>query len=73
MFGGAHFATQVLRDVLVRLGANTAAARASINTDKTNLKVQAVALADAEIATWKLIGRARQNSAANDEFSLVLD
>ena len=71
ILGAAHASTQVLRDVAVRLGPNTAASRAILNTDKTLFKVQPIALPDAEVAMAKLIGRARQNSAANDEFSLV--
>lgn len=71
--GAAHASTQVLRDVAVRLGPATAAARATLNSDKTLFKVQPITLQDTEIALAKLIGRARQNSAANDEFSLVLD
>ena len=70
-FSAAHFATQVLRYFQARYGANTAAARMLVNTDSTLVKVQGVPISDGEITVVKLMGRARQNSAANDEFSIV--
>ena len=70
-FSAAHFATQVLRDFQGRYGADTAAARMLVNTDATLVKVQGVPITDGEITTVKLMGRARQNAAANDEFSIV--
>jgi len=72
-FSGAHFASEVTRDFAARYGADTAAARVKVNTDKVRPRAQPVSVQDGEITMIKFIGRARKNSAAADEFSLVFD
>ena len=72
-FGAAHSTTQQLRDFAARYGADTAAARVKVNTDKVLVRVQSVPVQAAEITVVKFTGRARKNSAANDEFSIVWD
>jgi hypothetical protein len=72
-FGAAHATTQQLRDFAARYGADTAAARVKVNTDKVLVRVQPVPVQDGEITAVKFTGRARKNAAANDEFSIVWD
>ena len=71
-FGGAHFTSQVLRSIVTRFGPATAAARLTVTTPKTLIKVAEVKLQDNEISTIKIAGRARQSAAAADEITALL-
>lgn len=60
-------------DVMIRVGANTAAARMTINVDEIRFDVTPLDLPEAEEAQLALKGKARQNAAAADEVNIVFD
>ena len=62
-----------VQNIIRRAGVNTAAERMKLNTPACRLNVVPIELADSEVGTAKLSGLARQNSAAGDEFTCVLD
>jgi hypothetical protein len=61
------------RDLYLRIGADTAAARMKINLDKVRLNVVPIEIPDAEEAMVTLSAVARQNSASDDESNIVFD
>ena len=65
VLGGAH--QGVLRSLALQIG--TATGSPVITVPKARVQVSSVDIPDAEEATYKITSLARQNSAAEDEFT----
>ena len=66
--GGTHVST--LRSIAMRSGANTAGSRLIANIPSARFDMAPIDIPDADEATYKIKALGRQNSAANDEFTI---